>query len=237
MSNLTFAGAAGAALALDHIEHSTLDAGLTGDAAEVAADLRRAPRLYGQLGGRLQERLNAVAADRSLSDEGKGERRAQVLDGWLKDAQRLVAAARTLAGNALKSRRDDVRPAPVHIDATVAEARLANARLDAQMLLDKTPLGKLPEVLEQFARSEDAPALRHLVLVGPFAGLYLRSRNAPGEADNWERDRSKLLGPLLTERGRKAVAELDALGDVAMIPSYLEDLFRVDAAKYGLRID
>ena len=134
MSNLTFASAAAAALALDHIEHSRLDANLTGDAAEVAANLRGAPYRYQEIGARTQGLLNTVAADRSLSDEGKRERRDRVLAAWLKEAQALVADARRHAGNALKSRRDDVRPAPVHIDPTVQEARLGNARLDAQMI-------------------------------------------------------------------------------------------------------
>lgn len=227
-------GAVAAAHGLDFIADSTRDAGLTGSAAEVAAALRDAPRRYQELGRQRDELLRLVAGNTSLSDEGKTAARAKVLAGWQRDAGAVVADARDRAANARIRRETDVRPAPVHIDPTVAEARLGNARLDAQMILDPTEPPSLPAALEGLARSEDAPAVRHLVLVGPWTGLYLKARGLPHEAAEWEANRRGLWGPLLDAKGRTALTELDALADVLDTPLYLERLYTADASGYGL---
>lgn len=94
------------------------------------------------------------------------------------------------------------------LDGDDAQGRLANARADALMVLDRTPDDRLAQALETLAR--DSGDIGHLMLSG-FAERYLQARQHNSTAAQWQTARDTILAERLGDGAKATLARLDGL--------------------------
>jgi hypothetical protein len=143
-----------------------------------------------------------------LSAEGKKKQISAIresLDGALDEG---LARLEGLIGEREAAFRAKLKLPPLSGDDL--QGRLANARADAVMVLDRTPDERLPEALEMLAR--DSGDVGHVMLSG-FAERYLQARPVNVAAATWSSKREDLLVKRLGEPAREASASLAALSD------------------------
>lgn len=156
---------------------------------------------------------SAVTNDRNLSEVGREEKlreALQPLQGALRE--RLEQRTEAVLGRiSEQEQRHAFTPPPLETDAAVSEARLANARSDARMLLDAAG-SRAPDMMRQLVEGNTDPAVTHLLMHTNWPSLYLQSRGASSAV--WDAHREALMPKVLPEdlaakyRASKAVTHL-----------------------------
>ncbi len=177
----------------------------------------------------LDANLRALDGDRDLSDEGRRRHRGEAVQAWAAKAERTLADLDARAERMVKSVESQLSP------PTLARDRLADAERHVLMMLEPVPLSSLPRVLRDLASSDEYPDVQHLLAVTKWGGMFLRSKGATGDAERWERERTALMRPLLSESGQRALDDLVPLREAARVPSLLWDLYDAERVRRGLR--
>lgn len=155
------------------------------------------------------EIVSAVKRDARLSDLGKQER-LEPLRVAFQEAigKRAEAVDRRLQE---LEKRHAYTPPKLESDPAIAEARLANARSDARMMLDAAG-DRVADVMRQLVEANTDPAVTHLLMHTTWPTLYLQSRNM--HPNLWTSQRDQLMPSVLPEaeakkhRAAKAAAHL-----------------------------
>ena len=148
-------------------------------------------------------------ADERLSAVGKRQQKAELQEALRSGVkERLDRLDQIVANNEQRYRQKLTLPP---LDGEDAQGRLANARADAVMVLDRTPDDRLHEAMETLAR--DPGDVGTLMLTG-FAERYLQARPSNATAAMWNAKKDGLLVERLGEPAREAQAALAGLADV-----------------------
>jgi hypothetical protein len=177
----------------------------------------------------LDQDLARIEADATLSAEGKQRKRDAVTAAWVDLSARSVtevgkAAARLTARDEAK-----VTPRPPVADPVALEAKLANARSDALLLLEGVDVMDLPERMRELVEHDADPAVSYLLVGTPWSTHLIRSRlrgdqrHRGRQADHtalllWEQYRHRLTRHLLDDDGRKAWDRAEALKPLTRVP-------------------
>jgi hypothetical protein len=186
---------------------------------------------------KLDADLRDVQTDPHLTAEGKTARAAEVLASWSEASAAQVAAAeaaaRDLAG---EIRPPEVRP-PVD-DPVLLEAKLANARSDARMLLDGVAPAQLPRRMRELVEHDADPMVSYLLVATEWGTNYIRSRAqrsdnvrggaagqnvAHGPLIEWAHARADLMPRLLDDRGRREWDRRQRYAAASHIPAVLRE--------------
>jgi len=145
------------------------------------------------------EHLNATGK-KSEREAIQAELRKQ-LEAGVSKLEAMVAARET-------EHRAKLKLAP--IQGEDAQGRLANAREEALLVLDRTPDDRLAQAMETLAR--DSGDIGVLMLDG-FAERYLQARASNESAARWTAKKQSLLVERLGESAQEAAAALERLSD------------------------
>lgn len=161
------------------------------------------------------EIVSAVKRDARLSDLGKQERleplRAAFQEAIGKRAEAVDRRLQEL------EKRHAYTPPKLESDPAIAEARLANARSDARMMLDAAG-DRVADVMRQLVEANTDPAVTHLLMHTTWPTLYLQSRNM--SPNLWTSLRDQLMPSVLPEaeakkhRAAKAAAHLKKAAEI-----------------------
>lgn len=167
-----------------------------------------------------------VGADPMLSPEGKRTKRTKLLEAWettsAEQVERITSATQRLSTPDPRK----VTPKPPADDPVTLEAKLANARSDARMMLDQAEVNVLPDRMKELVEHDADPAISYLLVGTNWGTNYVRSRLPANERQQhgslvvWDRHKNDLTRRLLDEPGRKAfdrAAALRPLGQVGTI--------------------
>lgn len=148
-------------------------------------------------------------------------------DNWVTSLENEVAAwDRELTAAATP-------PAPTS-DAQLLEARLANARTDAMMVLDRANGDELVPRMRELARGADQ-TLAYLMLATTWPATYLRARGDATAPLLWEQERHAALGATLTADALTAHQRLAGLPHARKAAQALKlghNLFVQEHARY-----
>ena len=223
------------ALALEHSENQFRDANLSPSARREYDAMQQASREYQEDRGHLEAQLRAVDSNTDLSDEGRRRRRGEVINAWAEEMERNLSTLEARAARLVPNAVAQISPPSLHIDQTIAQARLAAAERHVQMMLENVPTAQLTDRMAEYAASETYRDVAYILSATPFGRMYLEARGRFGEAaDEWEERRLETLRPRLSEAGRRALDDLPSLRDIARLPSNLRGLYTADRARYGL---
>lgn len=161
------------------------------------------------------EHAAAVKRDARLSDLGRQERMEPIREAFRERLeQRAEAFSRRLQD---VEKRYAYAPPKLDPDPAIAEARLANARSDARMMLDAAG-ERVADVMRQLVEANTDPAVTHLLMHTTWPTLYLQSRNM--HANLWTSQREQLMPSVLPEaeakkhRAAQAVTHLKKAAEI-----------------------
>ena len=164
-----------------------------------------------------------ILADRNLSDEGRREQRRAATEAWERESAEQLEELAEDVDRAVRFDPEKLKPRPPLDDPAANEARLANARADARMLLDGEDLTILPLRMKALVEHGDDPAIAHL-LVGEWSMNYIRSRlpkNAPadrhGTLVEWSGIRQNLVRSQLDAAGQAEYDRAAALKPLTQV--------------------
>lgn len=139
--------------------------------------------------------ISEIKSDKRLSDLGKEERLAPLRDQLRQSLEARAAAVERRVAEV--EARALITPPALDPDPAVSEARLANARSDARMLLDSAG-DRVADVMRQMVESNTDPAVTHLLMFTNWPKLYLQSRGGnAGTGMLWDQYRTELLERVL----------------------------------------
>jgi len=156
-----------------------------------------------------QEQANRVDADQTLSATGKQQRKTEIATVMRQSVDEQLNRLERVIADQEKGYLERLQLPPLAGDDV--QGRLANARADAVMVLDRAPDDRLAEAMETLAR--DPADVGHLMLTG-FAERYLQARSSNVAAAAWGARKEELLVERLGDPARRAQAGLKALADV-----------------------
>jgi hypothetical protein len=155
-----------------------------------------------------REQREKLDKDERLSAVGKKEQRDAMRDVLKEGLEEGVARFEQLVAEREAKHREKLKMPP--ISGEDAQGRLANARADAVLVLDRTPDERLAETFETLAR--DPGDVGALMLSG-FAERYLQARPSNATAAVWNARKDDLLVERLGDEAREARAALASLAD------------------------
>jgi len=156
-----------------------------------------------------REKAARLDADKNLSAIGKRQQKAQIKEVLRTTVKERLDQLEQIVTSSEQRYRQKLT---LHaLDGDDAQGRLANARADAVMVLDRTPDDRLHEAMETLAR--DPGDVGTLMLSG-FAERYLQARPSNATAAVWNAKKDSLLVERLGEPAREAQAALAGLADV-----------------------
>lgn len=196
----------------------------------------------------LDQALEQIRNDGDLSPEGKANRRDALAQAWLARSAEQAAKIERLTGEAIGSESEPLTvPAPAD-DPAVLEARLANARTDARMLLDGTEPTQLTTAMRRLVEHNTDPAISYLLVATEWGTHYLRSRTPAsgrearmgGDARNgllleWQAARQALTPHLLDDAGKAAWERRARLQPLTRIPQMVTATRQFAIKDRGLR--
>ncbi len=223
------------ALAIEEISYRLERADLSDGALAEVYTLQAAAAEYAPTVQRLENALRGIDGDRDLTNDAKTRRRAERIRVWALEVDELVAGLETRADAMVRNREAQVTPPPpLDRDPSANSLRLEAAKADARLMLDRVPLERLPDRMRDLAASETHREVAYLLSATPFGGVYLEHRDAPGEAKDWEKGRSKLFRGQLSPSAQRAMDDLEPLRDAAMIPASIRGLYDAARLRFGL---
>lgn len=162
---------------------------------------------------RHQDEHHTAGESNRLTAQAIREDRARLLKGLQQDAAGLIQSSREQI-DAYRARLEEtMKPAFVP-----TQERLVNARADAKMVLDGAKDENLTRELQSLAEDSD-DAIKYLLLMTPWVGLYLRSRGHDSLVGMWDNAKVRYLPEVLTEDGMRAYQSLGTADDLAEIPT------------------
>jgi hypothetical protein len=172
--------------------------------------------------GELDADLARIEADTTLSAEGKQRKRDAVTTAWRDLSARRVAEVEIAAARLTARDEAKVTPRPPVDDPVALEAKLANARSDALMLLEGADVMDLPERMRELVEHDADPAVSYLLVGTPWSTHLIRSRlrgdgrHRGGQGDHsalllWEQYRHRLARHLLDDDGKREWDRVEAL--------------------------
>lgn len=168
-----------------------------------------------------------IRGDHRLSETGRREAHATLYEATQERLTGLVHDITKRVDAAIARARTRAEPVPSDTRPELLEARLANARTDALMVLDAMPEDDLHTVLADLAENGSA-TMRHLILATDWPTLYLRKRDAATADALWANRRMALMPLVLDEDGQAALHTLTAEPDlraVSVIARHLQHLW------------
>lgn len=202
----------------------TTDAGITAAINELTlakpylgrqrdwATIADAPADYRDDLDELVEAVQLAKMNPRLSDEAKWSDIDGITRAWLPEAERLVQSLEDAAARWERELTDAARPPAPTTDEILLEAKLANARSDAVLVLDRATTDEdVADRLAEMATGAD-PALSYLVLGTSWIATYFRSRGTNMAALLWEEKKRQVLAEVLTD------AALEAHKKIAGVP-------------------
>lgn len=172
----------------------------------------------------LDAQLGEVNNDPHLSAEGKQAKRTELGAAWKESSAQQLASVEA-AANALTGNSEPLTIPPPVEDASLLEAKLANARSDARMLLDGVDPLKLATRMRELVERNADPLITYLLVGTEWGNNYIRSRHPnAGGSDitapllDWAHHRGELYPRLLDDAGRKEWERRQRFAKVPRIP-------------------
>jgi hypothetical protein len=197
------------------------------EAAPTAAGLdtleREVTHFYDSI-SELDQDLARIEADTTLTAEGKQRKRDAVTTAWRDLSAQNVAEVEKTAARLTARDEAKVTPRPPVDDPVALEAKLANARSDARMMLDGADPHDLPEQMKRLVEHDADPAVSYLLVATEWGMNYLRSRIPPNARPNngalvlWSTYRQQLTRGLLNPEGQAAWDRAEALKPLTRVP-------------------
>lgn len=163
------------------------------------------------------ERTEAgIRVDPHLSPEGKKAKHDRARADWEATSAAQLESIRERVERIAKVDPAKVTPRPPVEDPAVLEAKLANARSDARMLLDRHDLNTLPDRMRELVQHDADPVVSYLLVATPWGANYIHSRlpndnQQHGAPVVWDRYRTDLTRGMLDEAGQRAYDRARAL--------------------------
>ena len=180
-----------------------------------------AGRFFGDL-EQLEATEARILADRNLSEEGRREQRRAATEAWERESAEQLEELTEDVERAVRFDAEKLKPRPPLTDPAANEARLANARSDARMLLDREDVTMLPLRMRALVEHGDDAALAHL-LVSEWSMNYIRSRlpqDGPanhGTLVEWSGIRQNLVRSQLDAAGQAEYDRATALKPLTQV--------------------
>jgi len=171
------------------------------------ATAARAPNDYADALNEYVEAVQLAKVDPLASNLAKWQRIDALTAQWRPRAERIVTGLENAVAKWDDNLTAAARPSAPTSDKAVLEARLANARTDAVMVLDRAADADVPERLAELARGSDS-ALAYLILGTPWPSTYLRARGSNAAVAQWEHERQRVLAEVLTDAALAAHSSL-----------------------------
>ena len=192
------------------------------DQAKDALGLR-----YRDLSGRLDQldqldaSLNGTAerirGDERLAPEAKRDDLQAATSVYRDATKKLTTEAQQLVEEREKVLRAHLQPPG--LEGPDAQGRLANARADALLVLDRTNDNDLAQALETLATQPDD--VGHLLLAG-WAERYLQARKSNAAAAQWNSQRDAIAAERLGPDAQAARRHLEGLKPARAVPTLME---------------
>lgn len=165
------------------------------------------PREYRELLNQLIRDVQMVKAQPRLTNDAKWDDIDDLISTWRPKAEGHVTTVEQAAARWEQELKEASQPSAPTSDPMLLEAKLANARTDAALVLADAEEMDIPDRLAEMARSSDL-ALRYLLLATPWPATYLRGRGANDAAMLWHDEKRKVLASILTGEALQAFEQL-----------------------------
>lgn len=162
------------------------------------------------------EQADLIRGNQRLALEAKRSDLEAVAATYRQAAEQVTEATRTVLTDAERTLRAKLELPP--LEGPDAQGRLANARTDAVLVLDRTTDPDLDTALETLAR--DPGDVGHLILTG-FAERYLQARQHNPTAARWAEARDQLAAERLGPDAQAALERLKGLTPARPVPEIL----------------